>query len=136
MRVEHFTCTKAADVAIVYEQTPAAVVKVLWCTWIRGYFVPAFVISYKLLDLREFAHLLARLGITHRHPAAAHPASNVAVERVVNCFKDMLSAHLNAQPVHWVQSVAVVRMHIGPACMPSILSWRHSQCLWFQCLCR
>lgn len=58
----------------------------------------------------DFVHLLERLGIKHVHTSAVHPAANGAVERVVQSFKAMLRAHINAHPEHWLQSVPVVRM--------------------------
>jgi len=106
--VDYFT--KAAEFAVVYSKTPAAVAKAFYYTWICRYFVPACVTSDNGSKFEtEFAHLLARLAIRHVHTAAAH-TSNGAVERVVKSFKDMLRAHVNAHPQHWLQSVAVVRM--------------------------
>ncbi len=107
--VDYFT--KAAEFAVVYEKTPAAVAKAFYYTWICRYFVPSFVTSDNGTEFEvEFVHLLARLGIEHIHSSAAHPASNGAVERVVKSFKSMLRAHINEHPEHWLQSVPVVRM--------------------------
>jgi hypothetical protein len=109
LMVDYFT--KAAEFAVVYEKTPAAVAKAFYYTWICRYFVPAYVTSDNGTEFEvEFVHLLARLGIEHVHTSAAHPASNGAVERVVKSFKSMLRAHVNEHPEHWLQSVPVVRM--------------------------
>jgi hypothetical protein len=103
--------TKAAEFAVVYDKTPASVAKAFYYTWICRYFVPSHVTSDNGTEFEtEFVHLLARLGIKHVHTSAAHPAANGAVERVVQSFKSMLRAHVNAHPEHWLQSVAVVRM--------------------------
>jgi len=109
LMVDYFT--KAAEFAMVYDKTPAAVAKAFYYTWICRYFVPSHVTSDNGTEFdTDFAHLLARLGIRHIHTSAAHPASNGTVERVVKSFKSMLRAHINAHPQHWLQSVAVVRM--------------------------
>jgi hypothetical protein len=109
LMVDYFT--KAAEFAVVYDKTPAAVAKAFYYTWICRYFVPSHVTSDNGTEFEtEFEHLLARLGIQHIHTSAAHPASNGTVERVVQSFKGMLRAHINAHPEHWLQSVAVVRM--------------------------
>jgi hypothetical protein len=107
--VDYFT--KAAEFAVIYSKTPAAVAKAFYYTWICRYFVPSHVTSDNGTEFEtEFVHLLSRLGIKHVHTSAAHPAANGAVERVVKSFKSMLRAHINAHPEHWLQSVAVVRM--------------------------
>jgi hypothetical protein len=43
LMVDYFT--KAAEFAVVYEKTPAAVAKAFYYTWICRYFVPAYVTS-------------------------------------------------------------------------------------------
>lgn len=107
--VDYFT--KAAEFAVVFDKTPAAVAKAFYYSWICRYFVPAEVTSDNGTEFQtDFAQLLCKLGVTHIHTSAAHPASNGAAERVVKSFKDMLRAHINAHPVHWLQSVPVIRM--------------------------
>jgi hypothetical protein len=107
--VDYFT--KAAEFAVVYDKSAAAVAKAFYYSWICRYFVPSHVTSDNGTEFEsEFEHMLARLGIHHIHTSAAHPASNGAVERVVKSFKAMLNAHVNAHPQHWVQSIPVVRM--------------------------
>jgi hypothetical protein len=107
--VDYFT--KAAEFAVVYSKTPAAIAKAFYYTWICRYFVPSHVTSDNGTEFEtDFVHLLERLGIKHVHTSAVHPAANGAVERVVQSFKAMLRAHINAHPEHWLQSVAVIRM--------------------------
>lgn len=57
----------------------------------------------------EFVYLLARLGIEHVHTSACHPAANGVVERLVGTFKSMLLRLVKDHPLHWLQSVPVVR---------------------------
>jgi hypothetical protein len=107
--VDYFT--KAAEFAVVYDKTPPSVAKAFYYTWICRYFVPSHVTSDNGTEFEpDFIHLLQRLGIQHVHTSAVHPAANGAVERVVQSFKAMLRAHVNAHPEHWLQSVAVIRM--------------------------
>jgi hypothetical protein len=107
--VDYFT--KAAEFAVIYDKSAAAVAKAFYYSWICRYFVPSHVTSDNGTEFEsEFEHMLARLGIHHIHTSAAHPASNGAVEHVVKSFKAMLNAHVNAHPQHWVQSIPVVRM--------------------------
>lgn len=107
--VDYFT--KAAEFAVIYDKSPASVAKAFYYAWVCRYFVPSHVTSDNGAEFEaEFVHLLQRLGITHVHTSAVHPAANGAVERVVKSFKSMLRAHVNAHPEHWLQSVAVVRM--------------------------
>jgi hypothetical protein len=107
--VDYFT--KAAEFAVVYDKSAAAVSKAFYHSWICRYFVPAYVTSDNGHEFEsEFVHLLSRLGVQHIRTSASHPASNGAVERVVKSFKSMLYAHVNAHPQHWVQSLPVIRM--------------------------
>ncbi len=107
--IDYFT--KAAEFAIIYEKTAAAVAKAFYYTWVCRYFVPSHVTSDNGTEFdKQFAHMLARLGIKHVHTSACHPAANGVCERLVKGFKAMLTAHINAHPQHWVQSVPVIRM--------------------------
>jgi hypothetical protein len=49
------------------------------------------------------------LGIKHVQTSACHPAANGVAERLVGSFKSMLERHVNSHPIHWVQSVPVMR---------------------------
>jgi cleavage and polyadenylation specificity factor subunit 1 len=57
----------------------------------------------------EFVHLLARLGIKHVKTTACHPAANGVVERLIQSFQSMLTKHVNDHPLHWLQSLPVMR---------------------------
>jgi hypothetical protein len=106
--IDYFT--KAAEFAVIYDKTPASVARAFYYTWICRYFVPGFVTSDNGTEFKtEFVHLLARLGIEHVHTSACHPAANGVVERLVGTFKSMLLRHVNDHPLHWLQSVPVVR---------------------------
>jgi len=108
LMVDYFT--KAAEFAVIYDKKPASVARALYYGWICRYFVPAFVTSDNGTEFEtEFVHLLARLGIEHVHTTACHPAANGVVERLVGTFKSMLLKHVNEHPVHWLQSIPVVR---------------------------
>jgi hypothetical protein len=107
--VDYFT--KAAEFAIIYDKSAAAVAKAFYHSWICRYFVHAYVTSDNGQEFESvFVHLLSHMGVQHIHTSAAHPASNGAVECVVKSFKTMLYAHVNAHPQHWVQSLPVIRM--------------------------
>lgn len=87
--VDYFS--KAAEFAIVYDKSAAAVAKGFYYSWICRYFVPAYVTSDNGSEFEsEFVHMLSRLGVQHIQTTAAHPASNGAVRRVVKSFKTML----------------------------------------------
>jgi hypothetical protein len=107
--VDYFT--KAAEFAVVYDKSAPAVARAFYYSLICRYFVPSHTTSDNGAEFEhEFTHMLARLGVKHIHTTAAHPASNGTVERLVGSFKSMLTKHVNAHPVHLLQSVPVVRM--------------------------
>jgi transposase InsO family protein len=58
---------------------------------------------------QEFTHMLARLGVKHMHTSACHPAANVAVERLVRSFKEIIAKFVNNHPVHWVRAIPQAR---------------------------
>jgi molybdopterin biosynthesis enzyme len=65
--VDYFT--KAAEFAVSYSKTPAAVANAFYYTWICRYFVPSHVTSDNGKEFdAEFVHLLATLGIEHVLP--------------------------------------------------------------------
>jgi hypothetical protein len=106
--IDYFT--KAAEFAVIYDKTPASVARAFYYAWICRYFVPSHVTSDNGTEFEtEFVHLLARLGIEHVHTSACHPAANGVVERLVGTFKAILRRHVNDHPLHWLQSVPVVR---------------------------
>jgi hypothetical protein len=108
LMIDYFT--KAAEFSIIYDKKPASVAKAFYYAWICRYFVPGWVTSDNGTEFEtEFVHLLARLGIQHVHTSACHPAANGVVERLVGSFKSILLKHINDHPVHWLQSVPVVR---------------------------
>lgn len=107
--VDYFT--KAAEFAVIYDKSAAAVSRAFYFSWVCRYFVPSHTTSDNGAEFDgEFAHMLARMGVKHIHTTAAHPASNGTVERLVGSFKSMLTKHVNVHPLHWLQSVPVVRM--------------------------
>lgn len=108
LMIDYFT--KAAEFAVVYDKKPASVAKAFYYSWVCRYFVPSHVTSDNGAEFAtEFEHLLARLGIKHVHTTACHPAANGVVERLVQSFKAMLVKHVNEHPVHWLQSLPVMR---------------------------
>jgi hypothetical protein len=101
---------KTAEFAVVYYQQPSSVARAFYYSWICRYFVPSHVTSDNGTEFAtEFEHLLARLGIKHVHTTACHPAANGVVERLVQSFKSMLVKHVNDHPLHWLQSLPVMR---------------------------
>jgi hypothetical protein len=106
--IDYFT--KAAEFVVVYDKSAASVARAFYYSWICRYFVPSRVTSDNGTEFEEeFKHLLARLGIKHINTSACHPAANGVVERLVGSFKSMLERHVNSHPIHWVQSVPVMR---------------------------
>ena len=106
--IDYFT--KAAEFAVIYDKTAASVARAFYFSWICRYFVPSHVTSDNGTEFEvQFGHLLARLGIKHVHTSACHPAANGVAERLVGSFKSMLERHVNSHPIHWVQSVPVMR---------------------------
>jgi cleavage and polyadenylation specificity factor subunit 1 len=106
--IDYFT--KAAEFAVIYDKSAASVARAFYYSWICRYFVPSHVTSDNGTEFeQEFGHLLARLGVKHINTSACHPAANGVVERLVGSFKSMLERHVNSHPVHWVQSVPVMR---------------------------
>jgi transposase InsO family protein len=108
LMIDYFT--KAAEFAVIYDRAAASVARAFHYSWLCRYFVPTYVTSDNGSEFQtEFVHLLARLGILHIHTSACHPAANGVVERLVRSFKSMLTRHVNSHPVHWLQSMPVVR---------------------------
>jgi cleavage and polyadenylation specificity factor subunit 1 len=108
LMIDYFT--KAAEFAVVYDKLAASVARTFYYSWICRYFVPSHVTSDNGSEFgTEFEHLLARLGIKHVHTTACHPAANGVVERLVQSFKSMLVKHVNEHPLHWLQSLPVMR---------------------------
>ena len=108
LMIDYFT--KAAEVAVIYHRKPESVAHAFYYSWICRYFVPSHVTSDNGTEFETaFTHLLRRLGIKHVHTSACHPAANGVVERLVRSFKDILVRHVNDHPVHWLQSVPIVR---------------------------
>lgn len=108
LMIDYFT--KAAEFAVVYDKQAPSVAKAFYYSWICRYFVPSHVTTDNGSEFSdEFKHLLARLGIKHVHTTACHPAANGVVERLVQSFKAMLVKHVNEHPLHWLQSMPVMR---------------------------
>jgi hypothetical protein len=108
LMIDYFT--KAAEFAVVYDKLAPSVARAFYYSWICRYFVPSHVTSDNGSEFdSEFKHLLARLGIKHVHTTACHPAANGVVERLVQSFKAMLVKHVNEHPIHWLQSLPVMR---------------------------
>jgi hypothetical protein len=106
--IDYFT--KAAEFAVVYDKHASAVARAFYYSWICRYFVPSHVTSDNGAEFAAaFEHLLARLGIKHVHTTACHPAANGVVERLIQSFKGMLIKHVNDHPLHWLQSLPVMR---------------------------
>jgi hypothetical protein len=60
--IDYFT--KAAEFAVVYTRTPAAVARAFYYSWVCRYFVPPYVNSDNGTEFsEEFVHLLKRLLI-------------------------------------------------------------------------
>ena len=94
----------------MYDKQAPSVAKAFYYSWICRYFVPSHVTSDNGSEFSdEFQHLLARLGIKHVNTTACHPAANGVVERLVQSFKAMLVKHVNEHPLHWLQSMPVMR---------------------------
>lgn len=78
--VDYFT--KAAEFAVVYDKTPAAVAKAFYYSWICRYFVPAEVTSDNGTEFEtDFSQLLRRLGVYHVHTSAAHTLPAMVQQR-------------------------------------------------------
>jgi hypothetical protein len=108
LMIDYFT--KAAEFAVVYDKLAPSVARAFYYSWVCRYFVPSHVTSDNGAEFAtEFQHMLARLGVKHVQTTACHPAANGVVERLVQSFKGMLVKHVNEHPVHWLQSLPVMR---------------------------
>jgi hypothetical protein len=106
--IDYFT--KAAEFAVIYDKSAASVARAFYYSWVCRHFVPSHVTSDNGTEFEvDFGHLLARLGVKHISTSACHPAANGVVERLVGSFKSMLERHVNTHPIHWVQSVPIMR---------------------------
>ena len=109
LMVDYFT--KAAEFTVVHSKHAAQVAAAVYNTWVCRYGVPEFVTTDNGGEFEaEFTHMLQRLGVEHWHTSANHPASNGAVERLVQSFKGIMARLVNDHPEHWVKMVPQVRM--------------------------
>jgi len=107
--IDYFT--KAAEFYTIYSKKPQAVAEAFYYAWICRYGNCEVVTSDNGGEFaKEFAHMLARLGVQHMHTSACHPAANGAVERLVRSFKEIIAKFVNDHPVHWVRAIPQARM--------------------------
>ena len=107
--IDYFT--KAAEFYTIYSKKHQAVAEAFYYVWICRYGNCEIVTSDNGGEFaKEFAHMLARLGVQHMHTSACHPAANGAVERLVRSFKEIIAKFVNDHPVHWVRAIPQARM--------------------------
>ena len=109
LMIDYFT--KAAEFSIISHKAARNVATAVYNSWFCRYGVPEHLTSDNGPEFcGEFVHMLRRLGVQHIPISACHPASNGAVERLVQTFKGILAKMINDHPEHWVFMIPQLRM--------------------------